>query len=88
MARTSARTRWVELRVHGSRLESPDAAGGSGVPASRAAYPPHCDVVDARTGRRECGSGWRLLDPAPDVRGLQRRALPGIRGHSDYRVGP
>ncbi len=67
------------------RLESPDAAG---VPAAPGAYPPHRDVVDARTGRRECGSEWRLLDPAPDDRELQRRAVPGIRGHSDYWPGP
>ena len=67
------------------RLESPDA---DGVPASRASYSPHRDVLDARTGRRECGSEWRLLDPSPDDRALQRRAVPGIRGHSDYWTGP
>jgi hypothetical protein len=70
------------------RLESPDGVGGPGVPASRATYSPRADVVDQRTGRRECGSEWRLLDPAPDDRQLQGRAVTGIRGHSDYWVGP
>jgi hypothetical protein len=70
------------------RLESPDPACGPCVPASRAGYSPLADVVDPRTGRRECGSEWRLLDPTPDDPQLQRRAVATIRGHSDYWVGP
>ncbi len=70
------------------RLESPDPVRGPCVPASRATHSRHPDVVDRRTGRRECGSEWRLLDPVPGDRRLQHRAVAGIHGHSDYWTGP
>jgi hypothetical protein len=49
---------------------------------------PEDDVVDPRTGRRECGDEWRLLDPFPADQALQAGPVSVVRGHGEYWAGP
>ncbi|MDQ3732543.1 MAG: hypothetical protein M3400_00850, partial [Actinomycetota bacterium] len=46
------------------------------------------DEIDVRTGRRICGSEWRLLDPTPYDLAMQEGAIAKIRGHSNYPDDP
>jgi hypothetical protein len=46
------------------------------------------DVVRDRTGRRECGREWRLLDPVPEDRALQLRPAAQLQRHSNYWLDP
>jgi len=54
--------------------------GGSGGPEP--------DRIDPRTGRRECGDEWRLLDPVPYDVALQTGPVAALRKHGDYWHGP
>jgi hypothetical protein len=46
------------------------------------------DEIRPRTGRRECGREWRLLDPVPEDRALQRRPAAELQKHSNYWLDP
>ncbi len=48
----------------------------------------YVDDIDVRTGRRICGSEWRLLDPTPYDLPLQQGAIVKIRGHGGYPEDP
>ena len=68
---------------------TPDGSAELDVGAAHAAAGrPEPDRVDPRTGRRECGDEWRLLDPAPSDVALQTGAVATIRGHGGYWCSP
>jgi hypothetical protein len=47
------------------------------------------DLLPAiRTGRRECGRDWRLLDPSPPDRGLYAEPLTSMMQHSHFALSP
>jgi hypothetical protein len=41
-----------------------------------------------RTGRRECGRDWRLLDPSPPDRQLRAEPLTSMMEHSHFALSP
>ena len=47
------------------------------------------DLLPAvRTGRRECGRDWRLLDPSPPDRELHAEPLTSMMQHSHFALSP
>ena len=46
------------------------------------------DPISPRTGRRDCGPDWRLLDPPRVDPALMAGQMSKIRGHSDYPADP
>ena len=48
--------------------------------------PDHLPAI--RTGRRECGRDWRLLDPSPPDRELHAEPLTSMMQHSHFALSP
>ena len=46
------------------------------------------DLPAIRTGRRECGRDWRLLDPSPPDRELHAEPLTSMMQHSHFALSP
>ncbi len=89
--------RWVSLYRDTDPIAGPVLSWGhtpdrlDGVPGSfRIAQRDqrYVDEIDVRTGRRICGSEWRLLDPTPFDLAFQEGAIAKIRGHSHYPDDP
>lgn len=61
-----------------------------GPPASTSdPWPLEPDRLPAiRTGRRECGRDWRLLDPSPPDRELRAEPLTSMMQHSHFALSP
>ena len=58
-------------------------------PDARDPWPLEPDHVPAiRTGRRECGRDWRLLDPSPPDRQLRAEPLTSMMQHSHFALSP
>lgn len=76
--------RWISLYRDTDPVAGPVTSwdhtpDGGALRSRRLAHPEDLqpDDVDPRTGRRECGAEWRLLDPVPGDLGLQRGRSPG-----------
>ena len=48
--------------------------------------PDHLPAI--RTGRRECGRDWRLLDPSPPDRELHAEPLTSMMQHGHFALSP
>jgi hypothetical protein len=87
--------RWLNLYRDTDPVAGPvtswDHTPDGEAPASRRLCGPddrQSDRIDPATGRRVCGTEWRLLDPVPGDLDLQTRAITGIGGHSGYWLDP
>lgn len=84
--------RWINLYRETDPIAGPvlswkrSAMRGGGTPTSMSLGSQNeaDDMIDRTTGRRESGNDWRVLDPTPADKLLQRRPVVKLERHSAF----